>query len=181
MKKETMKRIVLTMLMLSVIFMLCACNKALDIPVKNSDGSMTIVGLLITQAIEILAELALFAVAAFSAFAAEKLGKNLKLKNLNIAIQNVCDITRQTVDELQQTMVEKMKYLNDGKLTNADIVKLGDALRAIVKEKLDTATQELIVASGADLDAIIKGECEAHLSRMKAYYTSPASTAEPVE
>ena len=169
MKKTHAKKLFVVLLTLLMIFALCACgSQGIEIQTQNPDGSQTVVGILIEQTVNSLAKLVQMAFFALAAFAADKLGKNLKLKNLNIAVQKVCDIARQTASELQQTIVADLKAENPGgKLTQAQIDDLGFRLLNLVKLKLDDATQELIIASGADLDALITGECESYLNMLK--------------
>ena len=162
-----MKKILALILATLMIFTLCACSVP-AVQVQNEDGTQTVWGVLIEQTVNTVAKACMVAVLLFGTWATEKLGKNLKLKNLSLAVQKVCELTRQTVGELQQTIVETLKAQNpDGKLTPEQIDDLGFRLLNLVKLKLDDATKELIIASGADLDALITGECEAFLSAQK--------------
>lgn len=170
---KKMQKILIVLLALVMAFALCACT-APTVQVQNEDGSLTVVGILAEQTVNSLSKLVQMAFFALAAFAADKLGKNLKLKNLNIAVQKVCDLARQTAGELQQTIVGKMKSATEnGKLTQADMDELSEQLHALVRAKLDKATQELIIASGADLDALITGACEEYLNHMKTFAPSP--------
>jgi hypothetical protein len=176
--KKTQK-ILIMLLVLLMAFALCACS-APAVQVQNEDGSLTVAGVLIEQTVNSLAKLVQMAFFALAAFAADKLGKNLKLKNLNIAVQKVCEIARQTAGELQQTIVADLKAENPGgKLTPEQIDDLGFRLLNLVKLKLDDASKELIIASGADLDALITGECESYLNMMKN--STPIINLGPVE
>lgn len=179
--KKYLKSILLVMLIVTMVFTLCACGgQGIEVQTQNPDGSQTVVGILIEQTVNSLAKLVQMAFFALAAFAADKLGKNLKLKNLNIAVQKVCEIARQTAGELQQTVVADLKAENPGgKLTQAQIDDLGFRLLNLVKLKLDDASKELIIASGADLDALITGECESYLNMMKN--STPIINLGPVE
>lgn len=169
MKHNTAKRFIIAIFVLIFVCALCACTApAFEIQTQNADGTLTVAGALIEQTVNSLAKLVQMAFFALAAFAADKLGKNLKLKNLNIAVQKVCELARQTAGELQQTIVDNIKAENpDGKLTKDQIDDLSRSLLYLVKAKLDTATQELIIASGSDLDALITGECESYLNMLK--------------
>ena len=179
--KKYLKSILLVMLIVTMVFTLCACGgQGIEVQTQKPDGSQTVVGILIEQTVNSLAKLVQMAFFALAAFAADKLGKNLKLKNLNIAVQKVCEIARQTAGELQQTVVADLKAENPGgKLTQAQIDDLGFRLLNLVKLKLDDASKELIIASGADLDALITGECESYLNMMKN--STPIINLGPVE
>lgn len=174
-----MKKLLVLILATIMIFTLCACSVP-AVQVQNEDGTQTVVGILIEQTVNSVAKLVQMAFFALAAFAADKLGKNLKLKNLNIAVQKVCEIARQTAGELQQTIVADLKAENPGgKLTPEQIDDLGFRLLNLVKLKLDDASKELIIASGADLDALITGECESYLNIMKN--STPIINLGPVE
>lgn len=155
-------------LTLAMTFALCGCAIP-DVQVQNPDGSLTLVGVALEQAVMLLYRLVWALAAAFAAWTMEKLGQNVKLTNVSVALQTVCEIAQQTAEELQQTIVADLKAERpDGKLTRDDVRDLNTRLRALVKAKLDTATIRLVTASGADLDALISGACEAFLSRQKA-------------
>ena len=178
--KKYLKPVMLIILVLAMVLVLYACTVP-AVQVQNEDGTQTVAGIVIEQTVNIVYRVIWAATLAFGAWVLEKIGKNVELKNLSIAIQSVCDITRQTAEELQQTIVDDLKKSRPGgKLTQEDIDDLGFRLMNLVKAKLDTATQELVTASGADLDALITGECEAFLSRLKAY-TIPVPIPEPDE
>lgn len=183
MKKYINAKILFVLLLtLLMVFTLCACGtgEGIEVQTQNPDGSLTVVGILIEQTVNSIAKLVQMAFFALAAFAADKLGKNLKLKNLNIAVQKVCEIARQTAGELQQTIVADLKAENPGgKLTPEQIDDLGFRLLNLVKLKLDDASKELIIASGADLDALITGECESYLNMMKN--STPIINLGPVE
>ena len=171
--KKYLKPILLVMLIVTMVFMLCACT-APAVQVQNEDGSYTIVGVLIEQGVNTIYRLIWAVTLAVGAWMLDKIGKNAKMKNVSLAVQNVLEITRQTVEELQQTIVNDLKASRPGgKLTPEDIDDLGFRLLNIVKIKADAASQELIIASGADLDALITGECEAFLNRLKSYTAYP--------
>jgi len=180
--KKHVKSILTVLLVLTMVFALCACTVP-EVQIQNEDGTLTIWGVLIEQSVNIVYRLLWAATLAFGAWVLDKIGKNVKLKNLSIAIQRVCDTTRQTAEELKQTIVDDLKKSRPGgKLTLDDVYDLRFRLLKLVKTKLDTETQEIVTASGADLDALITGECEAFLSRLKAYSIPvPTPATEPGE
>lgn len=181
--KKYLKPVLLILMVLALVFALCACTVP-TVQVQNEDGTQTLWGIVIEQSVDIAYRVIWAATLMLGAWVLDKIGKNVKLKNVSIAIQTVCDITRQTAEELQQTIVDDLKAKRPGgKLTPEDIDDLGFRLLTIVKQKLDTATQEIVVASGADLDALIVGECEAFLNRLKSYAIAavPIPTPEPEE
>lgn len=166
-KNNAFKTLLILLLTLSLVLMLCGCAMP-EIQTQNADGTLTVAGVLIEQVVTIAARAVETAVMLFAAWALKKFGQNAGMKNLTIAIQNVCNITRQTVGELNQTVVGKLKAANkDGKLTADQMYELRMELYQLVKGKLDTATIDLITASGADLELLITGECESYLAMLK--------------
>lgn len=166
--KKTSKTILLVLLTLAVLLVLTACQKPVEIQTQNPDGTLTVAGVLIEQAVTTVARLLEALVLAYGAWALEKFGKNKKLQNLTLANQELCKIVKQTVRELNQTIVNKLKEESpDGKLTQEQISALNEELLALVKLKTDEATIAMIKASGADLDALITGQCEAYLDMLK--------------
>lgn len=166
--KKTLKCILLALLVLTIVLALAACQRPVEIQTQNPDGTLTVAGVLIEQVVTTVARLLEALVLAYGAWALEKFGKNKKLQNLNLANQELCRIVKQTVRELNQTIVNKLKEESpDGKLTESQIDYLKGALMTLVREKTDEATMALITAAGADLDALITGQCEAYLDVLK--------------
>lgn len=166
--KKTFQKILLVLLALAIVIALTACQEPVEIQTQNPDGTLTVAGVLIEQAVTTVARLLEALVLAYGAWALEKFGKNKKLQNLTLANQELCKIVKQTVRELNQTIVNKLKEESpDGKLTQEQISALNEELLALVKLKTDEATIAMIKASGADLDALITGQCEAYLDMLK--------------
>ena len=161
-----MKKVLALVLALVVVCMLCACT-APEIQIENPDGTPTVAGVIIKQAVTLIFTALGAAISILGTLVLRALGNNTKLKNIILAWQRVCDAARQTCAELQQTTVENMKADNNGKLTRAQINLLQHKLLEQTKTKLDSMTIELVNAAGMDLDAIIKGECEASLPWIK--------------
>ncbi|MBQ6359395.1 MAG: hypothetical protein IJI97_10695 [Clostridia bacterium] len=166
--KKTSKTILLLLLALTMVLVITACQKPVEIQTQNPDGTLTVTGVLIEQTVTTVARILEALVLAYGAWALEKFGKNKKLQNLTLANQELCKIVKQTVRELNQTIVNKLKEESpDGKLTQEQISALNEELLALVKLKTDEATIAMIKASGADLDALITGQCEAYLDMLK--------------
>lgn len=165
------KQILMIMLMLMALIMvlaLTACQKPVEIQTQNPDGTLTVAGVLIEQVVTTVARVLEALVLAYGAWALEKFGKNKKLQNLNLANQELCKIVKQTVRELNQTIVAELKEKSpDGKLTDIQIADLNARLLTLVKAKTDEVTIALLTAAGADLDALITGQCEAYLDKLK--------------
>lgn len=167
MKKQILM-ILLVLMALIMVLALTACQKPVEIQTQNPDGTLTVAGVLIEQVVTTVARVLEALVLAYGAWALEKFGKNKKLQNLNLANQELCKIVKQTVRELNQTTVAELKEKSpDGKLTDIQIADLNARLLTLVKAKTDEATMALITAAGADLDALITGQCEAYLDVLK--------------
>ena len=166
--KKTLKRISLVLMALIMVLALTACQKPVEIQTQNPDGTLTVAGVLIEQVVTTVARVLEALVLAYGAWALEKFGKNKKLQNLNLANQELCKIVKQTVRELNQTIVAELKEKSpDGKLTDIQIADLNARLLTLVKAKTDEVTIALLTAAGADLDALITGQCEAYLDKLK--------------
>ena len=167
MKKQIL-RILLVLMALIMVLALTACQKPVEIQTQNPDGTLTVAGVLIEQVVTTVARVLEALVLAYGAWALEKFGKNKKLQNLNLANQELCKIVKQTVRELNQTIVAELKEKSpDGKLTDIQIADLNARLLTLVKAKTDEVTIALLTAAGADLDALITGQCEAYLDKLK--------------
>ena len=167
MKKQILM-ILLVLMALIMVLALTACQKPVEIQTQNPDGTLTVAGVLIEQVVTTVARVLEALVLAYGAWALEKFGKNKKLQNLNLANQELCKIVKQTVRELNQTIVAELKEKSpDGKLTDIQIADLHARLLTLVKAKTDEVTIALLTAAGADLDALITGQCEAYLDKLK--------------
>ena len=167
--KKTLQWILVALLVLAIVLALAACQRPVEIQTQNPDGSLTVAGVLIEQVVTTVARVLEALVLAYGAWALEKFGKNKKLQNLSLANQELCRIVKQTVRELNQTVVEKLKEkAPNGKLTEEQIEGLQESLLEMVKAKTDEATVAMITAAGADLDALIIGQCEAYLDVLKS-------------
>lgn len=160
-----MKKIIRTIMILTLALCMClvmtACNTI------NEDGSPTTAGVAIEQGITLLARALEAALLITTTWVMTKIGKKKELQNTNIALQNLFDITRQTVGELQQLFVTKWKEAGGGKLTDEQINTLQQDLIMLVKNKLDQPSQDLLVAAGADLNALITGTAEDWINTIK--------------
>lgn len=164
-----MKKILTLLLVLAMVFCLTACATV------NEDGSPTPAGVAIEQGITVLARALEATLAVAATWALAKIGKRKELQNTQLALETLFDITRQTVGELQQMFVTDWKAAGGGKLNEEQKEKLRQDLFVLVKKKLDGPTQDLIIAAGADINALIAGAAEDWINTLKGY-DSPAPT-----
>lgn len=125
---------------------------------------------LIEQAVSITAYLLVTLIGLLGAWLSAKLAKKIELANIKAATDIVTTETITTVNELQQTTVEKLKAAHkDGKLTPEEIAMLGNALLEITESKLADSVKGLLVAAKIDLENLIRSQAESYINRMKNY------------
>ena len=96
------------------------------------------------------------------------LNKRNKLATINAAQQELIFMAQQTVGELQQTVVSKLKAAHeDGKLTKEEISMLGTMLLEKTMAKLSEPTHQLLDAAGVDIVALIHGAGEEWINNLK--------------
>ena len=122
---------------------------------------------IISVAAQVVASLLVTLIGVFGAWLTSKIGKRVELTNINKAKDELIAAAQQTVMELQQTVVEKLKdAAEDGKLSNEEINELGTLLLKMTKEKMSLPSINVLVAAGVDIDALIRGAGEALINRM---------------
>ena len=123
---------------------------------------------LIEVGTDLVGKLAYWIVAALFAWVLAKIGKNKKLQNIAAAIGEVENAAKQTVLELQQTVVEGLKEASkDGKLTKNEISVLNGMLFDKTVEKVSEPSIKILEASKADMAAIITSAGEAAVYEIK--------------
>lgn len=160
-----MKKLLCLLLLLCMIFALCACSAP---AMTNQDGSDTVAGAAVKTGLNVLEAALVTLLTIIGAAVGSKLKQRTELQNISIATDHVIDIAKQTVGELKQTVVEGMKAESpDGKLTPDQIRYLNEQLLDLTLKKLDEPTKALIAAVGADLCAIITGAAEDWIAKEK--------------
>ena len=125
---------------------------------------------LIEQAVGIAAYLLVTLIGLLGAWLSAKLAKKIELANIRAATDIVTSETITTVNELQQTTVEKLKAAHkDGKLTPEEIKELGDKLLEITEYKLADSVKGLLVAAKIDLENLIRSQAESYISGMRSH------------
>lgn len=147
-----MKKLLVLLMALLMVLTLCGCSFAVD--------PDSVAGVAVEQGVTVVARLLESIILIAGTWVLSKIGKEKSLKNTTAAMDLLFTITRQTVGELQQTVVDYWKQAGGGKLTDDQIRILKEELLRMVKLKLDEPAKALIVAGGADLDALITGAAE---------------------
>ena len=135
--------------------------------------------IILENLVKILTAVVLMGISIGGAYLTNLLATKTKMQNVSNAIYEVCNMATMTAQELQQTVVERLRAANaDGKLTGEDIAELNFMLLEKTKAKLTVPVYDLINAAGADIEQIIFGACEAWLNQSKQF--RPILPAQPV-
>lgn len=103
-----------------------------------------------------------------------QIGKNKKFERIANAMWQVTQLAQTTVGELKQTIVDALKA-DHGKLTEQEIIRLRKSLQDKTKEKLASATYDLLIASAVDVEALILGIGEDLIGKAKPAETKAAA------
>lgn len=118
--------------------------------------------------INIVGALLMMLIGVLGTWITSKIAKRTELATINAAQQELIFLAQQTVGELQQTIVNKLKAASDdGKLTDVEIKALGKALLEKTVEKLSNPSKELLNAAGVDIVALIHGAGEDWINSLK--------------
>lgn len=122
--------------------------------------------------LNIIATAAITAIGVGGTWLTVQIGKNKKFERISNAMWTVTELARQTVGELKQTVVDALKAANpDGKLTPDEVARLRRKLIDKTKEKMASATYDLLIASAVDVEALILGVGEDLIGKTKATET----------
>lgn len=98
-----------------------------------------------------------------------QLARTERLKRMSAATQELIGAACETVDELQQTLVDDLKAAHeDGKLDEAEKAMLKAELLEITLKKMSEPAKKLLIAAGKDISALIQGAAEAWIEAKKA-------------
>lgn len=123
---------------------------------------------IIENIVNIIGALLMTAIGVLGAWLTAKLGKRAEVATINAAQQEVISMAQITVGELQQTVVEGLKAASeDGKLTDIEIVRLGEQLIRMTIDKMSLSTYNLLNSAGVDIIALIRGVGEDWVNTIK--------------
>ena len=129
---------------------------------------ITATNILIENAVNIAAAFFIALIGVFGAWLTVKLGKATQLDTVNRAQQELIKLAQMTVGELKQTVVDGMKAAHsDGKLTQNEIVQLGQLLYEKTTAKLSGSAMDMLTAAQVDISALITGTAEHLIGQMK--------------
>lgn len=121
-----------------------------------------------TTAVQVAATLLITLIGVLGTWLTTLIAKKQKLAGIAAATEQVAKAAQTTVGELQQTVVEKLKKADGGKLTSDHIKDLGQQLLDKTAAKLSQPAVELLQAAQVDVDALITGAGEAWIAKIKA-------------
>ena len=136
----------------------------------DSSGTVdiTVTGILIENAVNIVAAFFIALIGVFGAWLTAKLGKSTQLDTVNRAQQELIKLAQITVGELKQTVVDGMKAAHkDGKLSKEEIAQLGHLLFEKTTAKLSASAMDVLTAAQVDISALITGTAEHLIGQMK--------------
>lgn len=123
---------------------------------------------IIETVVQIVATLLITLIGVLGTWLTTTIAKKHELANIAAATDEATKAAQTTVLELQQTTVEAMKAATeDGKLTQSDIETLGALLLQKALDKMSNSAKNVLTSAGVDISALIKGEGEALINRMK--------------
>ena len=155
-------------LILILIALLMLVLPAAALADSGGTVDVTVVGILIENAVNISAAFLIALIGVFGAWLTAKLGKATQLDTVNHAQQELIKLAQITVGELKQTVVDGMKAANqDGKLTKDEIAQLGQLLLDKTVAKLSASAMDVLTAAQVDISALITGTAEQLIGRIK--------------
>lgn len=155
-------------LILILIALLMLVLPAAALADSGGTVDVTVVGILIENAVNISAAFLIALIGVFGAWLTAKLGKATQLDTVNHAQQELIKLAQITVGELKQTVVDGMKAAHkDGKLTQEEITQLGQLLYEKTMAKLSASAMDVLTAAQVDVSALITGTAEQLIAGMK--------------
>ena len=116
--------------------------------------------------VQVGATLLITLIGVFGTWLSLKIGKMEQLKNIDFAAQQLIEIVKIGVGELEQTTVHAMRD-SDGKLSKTQIAQLRDTLVANTREKLAAPTIALLESAKIDVNAFIVGVGDDYIKQLK--------------
>ena len=162
------KRIAAVIMILSIAAALGGCAAMED------EAANAIAMEAISSVLSVVAQLAVAGLSLGLTWCVTRIAKTEKFKSLSEVLTQLSATVEDTVDELQQTVVDGLKAAaSDGKLTPEEVSALNAKLLDLVKAKMAQPAIDLLSAAQIDLNALIAGMAEAAIKKMKDNETVP--------
>ena len=124
--------------------------------------------ILIEYAVNIVVSVVVALIGIAGSWVLSKLAKKVELSNITDATRNLVTATQETVNYLQQTLVDALKAdTEDGKLTQEEIKMLGEKLLEITESKLSDSVKGLLSAANIDIESMIHSAAESYILNTK--------------
>lgn len=156
------KRIVAVMLILSMAAALGGCA-AMEDETVNAIAMEAI-----SSVLSVVAQLAVAGLSVGLTWCVTRIAKTEKFKSISEVLTQLSATVEDTVEELQQTVVDGLKAsASDGKLTPEEVSALNVKLLELVKAKMAQPAMDLLCAAQIDINSLIAGMAEAAIKKMK--------------
>lgn len=156
------KKIIAIVLILSAVAALGGCA-AMEDETVNAIAMEAI-----SSVLSVVAQLAVAGLSVGLTWCVTRIAKTEKFKSLSEVLTQLSATVEDTVDELQQTVVDGLKAAaSDGKLTPEEVSALNVKLLNLVKAKMAQPAIDLLSAAQIDINALIAGMAEAAIKKMK--------------
>lgn len=123
---------------------------------------------LIEVGTKVIIELLMVLVGILCAYLSKIIAKTQRLEHVAAATEELENVVRAVVGDLQQTVVDGLKEAAaDGKLSKTDIEYLGKQLIDKVAKQISAPAAETLYAAGIDVENMIHSFAEAYIARIK--------------
>lgn len=125
---------------------------------------------LIEELVKVFGTLLITLIGVLGAYLTAKLGKHIEFKSITEAVDMLTEMARQTVGELEQTVVKDLKAASeDHKLTKEEIEQLGIALYQTTIQKMSIPMMKTLEAASVDVRAVIESAGEDWINYIRTH------------
>lgn len=118
--------------------------------------------------IQIVALVVISALGLFGTWLLNKIKQNKNLQNIGLATEQVLKASQETVEALQQTLVNTWKESQGGKLTEEQIAELKQKVIEQTMASLAQPTIDLLKAAKVDVATMISSFSESYINKLKS-------------
>lgn len=123
---------------------------------------------IITEAVKVAATLLITLIGVLGTWLSLKIGKKAEFQSVAVAVDMLSEMARQTVGELEQTVVQGLKEASaDGKLTDEEITALGITLYNHTIRKMSNPMMDTLRAASIDIQAVITSAGEDWINELR--------------
>ena len=123
---------------------------------------------IITEAVKVVSTLLIMLIGVLGTWLTLKVGKHHEFQTIATALDTLTEMARQTVGELEQTIVKDMKAAAaDGKLSDDEITALGVTLYNHTIRKMSDPMMDALRAASVDIQAVITSAGEDWINELR--------------